>query len=187
MATLTETMSVFRMPSRYICNAFFRARLFLVQFRNDFVKIQNDEHLNWNVSFFSNASSRVENAFSALRMPFRRFLRMPPSRIRNASFDFENASQRIENASLALRMLFKELEVLLTIWERFSKNWECFSRFENAFRKIENASHALRMLFEKLKMLFERLKMLPTLWECFSKDWKCFCSKVWKINNSFVL
>jgi hypothetical protein len=78
---------------------------------------------------------------------------MPPSRIGNASRD--------------LRMLFERLKMLLTLWERFSKNWKCFSWFENAFRKIENASHALRTLFEELKMLL-------VIWECFSKDWKCF-------------
>ncbi len=64
--------------------------------------------------------SRIENAFSDLRMPSRGFLRMPLSRIRNASHDFENAFRRIENASHALRMLFEELKMLLTLWGWFS-------------------------------------------------------------------
>ena len=95
---------------------------FLVQIRNDFMKIQNDAHLNWNVSFFSNWKCllRFENTFSEV-------LRMPPSRIRNASHYFENAFHGIGNASRDLRMLF-------------SKVWKCFSQLENAFQRIENAS-----------------------------------------------
>ncbi len=57
----------------------------------------------------------LENAFSEV-------LRMPPSRIGNASHNFENAYRRIENdfrrtenASHALRMLFEELKMLLTL------------------------------------------------------------------------
>ncbi len=109
---------------------FFGHAFFLSKVRSDFMKIQNA----W-IKVFRSFSSRVENAFSDLRMPFRRFLQMPPSRIRNASQYFENASQRIENASHTLRMLFEELKMLLTLWECFSKNWkmlltlwECFSK-----------------------------------------------------------
>ncbi len=109
MATLTETMSVFRMPSRYICNAFFRARLFLVQIKNDFAKIQNDARLNLKCFVsFSNASSRVENAFSDLGMRFQRFrecllleLEMPPAILR----------MLIEE----LKMIFEELKMLLAL------------------------------------------------------------------------
>jgi len=157
MATLTETMSVFRMPSRYIYNAFFSGTPFLVQDKNDFC--ENSEWRSPELKCFVWKLRMISPFSGVLRMLFLKF----------------------ENASHTLRMLFEELKMLLPLWECLSWNWKCFSRFENAFREIENASHALRMLFEKLKMLltfwecfFEKLRMLPTFWECFSKSWKCF-------------
>ncbi len=90
------------------------------RFRNDFMKIQSDARLNRNVSF------RVEDAFSDLRMPSRRFYECLHFGVENASHAFENAFGRIENASHVLRMLFEELKMLPTL---------------------------LRILFEKLKML----------------------------------
>ncbi len=155
MATLTETMSIFRMPSRYIYNAFFRAHLFLVQDKNDFC-----ENSEWH-------TPELKCSVWKLRMisPIPGVLRM--------------LFLKIENASLVLRMLFEKLKMLLTLWECFPKSWNCFSRFENAFREVENASRSLRMLFEKLKMLLTFLrmlieKMLLALWECFSRNWKCY-------------
>ena len=65
--------------------------------------------------FSSNASSRIENAFLDLRMPFLRFYECLHLELEMLPTIFENASQRIENASHTLRMLFEELEMLLVI------------------------------------------------------------------------
>ncbi len=146
MATLTVTMSVFKMRSRYIRNAFFRARLFFSKIWEWFC--ENSEWRTpelrcfvWKLrmifpfqKLFTNAPSKIENASSHLRTPFQRFLRMPLSRIENASHALRMLFQRIENASFVLRMIFSE-------------NWKCFSRFENAF--LED-------------------------WKCFARFWEWF-------------
>ncbi len=136
---------IFRMPAFGHAFSYPRLGMILWKFRVTHAWIE--------MFRFSNASSRVENASSDLRMPFQGF--------------YKCFSLELEMLPKLLRMLLEELEMLLTLWECFSNNWKCFSRFENVFRRIENASHALRMLFEELKMLL-------TLWECFSKNWKCF-------------
>jgi hypothetical protein len=90
------------------------------------MKIQNDARMNLNRFAFLNVSSRVENAFSNLRMPFRRF--------------YECLHLELEMLPTILRMLFRRIE--------------CASHaLRMLFRGIENASHALRMLFGELKML----------------------------------
>jgi hypothetical protein len=163
MATLTETMSVFRMPSRYICNAFFRARLFLSKLEMILWKFRMTHAWIEMFRFFFRLELKMPSLiwecllggfYECLHLE----LEMPLVIWECFSKDwkcfsrFENAFRRIGNASRDLRMLFERLKMLLTLWERFSKNWKCFSWFENAFRKIENASHALRTLFEELKM-----------------------------------
>jgi len=64
---------------------------------------------------FSNASSRVENAFSDLRMPFQRFYECLRLELEMLPTIFENAFRRIENASRTLRMLSEGLKMLLAL------------------------------------------------------------------------
>ena len=72
--------------------------------------------------FSSNASSRIENAFSDLIMPFQRFyecllleLEMPPTILRMLIEGLKVIFEELKNASHALRMLFEELKMLLTL------------------------------------------------------------------------